>query len=188
MESLPPDAGNILLPLARLAIAHALGRQPAPAAADAAWLSAPGASYITITHAAQMRGRTGTLEPQRPLGTDVAANAVDAALRDPCFSPMTLADLDRAVIEVAVLSDFEFITTADEKSALSRLRVGVDGVIFRYGRHRSTFLPEVWGQYADPVEFLAHLKYKAGLPPDFWNADVSVQRYTVARWVESPVS
>lgn len=185
MESPPPDAGNILLPLARLAIAHALDRQPAPAAANTAWLSALGASYVTITHAAQMRGRTGTLEPQRPLGADVAANAVAAALRDPCFNPMTRADLDSAVIEVAVLSGFEFITAADEKTALSRLRTGIDGVIFRYGRHRSTFLPEVWARYPDPGEFLAWLKYKAGLPPDFWDADVSLQRYTVARWAES---
>ena len=185
MDSLPPDAGSILLPLARLSIAHALGRQPAPAAATATWLGALGASYVTITHAARLRGRTGTLEPQRPLGVDVAANAVHAALRDPCFSPMTLADLDGAVIEVAVLSDFESITGSDENTVLSRLRVGIDGVIFRYGRHRSTFLPEVWAQYADPGEFLAWLKYKAGLPPDFWDADVSLQRYTVARWTES---
>ncbi len=187
MESLPQDAGSILLPLARRAIAHALGRQPAPAAANATWLSAPGASYVTITHTAQLRGRTGTLEPQRPLGADVAANAIQAALRDPCFSPMTLADLDSAVIEVAVLSDFEFINGPDEHSALARLRVGVDGVILRYGRHHSTFLPEVWAQYADPAEFLAYLKYKAGLPPDFWDTELSLQRYTAARWTESPI-
>ena len=185
MESLPQNAGNILLPLARHAIAHALGRQPAPAAARATWLSEPGASYVTIMHASRLRGRTGTLKPQRPLGADVAANAIQAALRDPCFSPMTLVDLDSAVIEVAVLSDFESIANPDERTALARLRVGVDGVIFSYGRHHSTFLPEVWAQYADPAEFLAYLKYKAGLPPDFWDADVRLQRYTVARWIES---
>ncbi len=186
MEALPLDAGIILLPLARWAIAHALGRQSATATADATWLSHPGASHITITHGAQLRGRTGTLEPHRPLGADVTANAIAAALRDPGFSPMTLADLDRAVIEVAVLSNFECLAATTEKTVLSRLRVGVDGVTFRYGHHRSTFLPEVWAQYPEPSEFLAWLKYKAGLPPDFWDAGVHLQRYTTLHWSESP--
>jgi len=42
----------------------------------------------------------------------------------------------------------------------------------------------VWEQLPEPLEFLAHLKRKAGLPQDFWAADVRLSRYTVSKWKE----
>ena len=38
----------------------------------------------------------------------------------------------------------------------------------------------------EPADFLAHLKYKAGLPPDFWDQGVKLSRYTVQKWREEP--
>ena len=63
-------------------------------------------------------------------------------------------------------------------------RQNVDGVVFEYGHHRSTFLPQVWEQLPDPAEFLAHLKRKAGLSMDFWADQVRLSRYTVSKWKE----
>jgi AMMECR1. len=40
------------------------------------------------------------------------------------------------------------------------------------------------GTVADPVEFLAHLKHKAGLHPRFWDEGVRLYRYTVSKWKE----
>jgi hypothetical protein len=58
-------------------------------------------------------------------------------------------------------------------------------VILESGRHRGTFLPQVWEQLPDPREFFAHLKRKAGLPVDFWAADIRLSRYTVTKWKET---
>ncbi len=74
---------------------------------------------------------------------------------------------------------------SDEPDALSQLRAGVDGLVFEYGHHTSTFLPQVWENFREPSEFLAHLKYKAGLPPDFWDSTVRLSRYTVHKWRET---
>ena len=41
-----------------------------------------------------------------------------------------------------------------------------------------------WDDLKEPADFLAHLKYKAGLPPDFWDAEVKLSRYTVYKWRE----
>ena len=65
------------------------------------------------------------------------------------------------------------------------MRPGIHGVVFEYGYHRSTFLPQVWEELTDAAEFLAHLKHKAGLPPDFWDPEVTLARYTVSVWTES---
>jgi AMMECR1 domain-containing protein len=60
----------------------------------------------------------------------------------------------------------------------------VDGVVFGFGHHHSTFLPQVWEQLPTAQIFMAHLKHKAGLPPDFWDEGVQLQRYTVSKWKE----
>ena len=49
---------------------------------------------------------------------------------------------------------------------------------------RATFLPQVWEALADPRAFVCALKRKAGLPENFWNPQVNISRYTVARWAE----
>ena len=86
---------------------------------------------------------------------------------------------------MSVLSPLESMNFSDEQDALAQLRPGTDGVIFQYGHHRGTFLPQVWESFGQPSEFMAHLKYKAGLPPDFWDRDVKLSRYTVTKWRES---
>ncbi len=181
---LPPhDAGSVLLRLARAAIARELGKAH-PAAADAPWLRAPGACFVTLTHAEKLRGCIGTLRPHRPLLEDVQANAVAAAFRDPRFKPLSETEFEAVEVELSLLSPLETLDFADERDALARLRPGIDGVVFEYGYHSSTFLPQVWEDLREPAEFLAHLKYKAGLPPDFWDREVKLMRYTVSKWRE----
>jgi AmmeMemoRadiSam system protein A len=180
---LPQDAGGVLLALARAAIASQLGREH-PAAAEAPWLRTPGACFVTLTKETQLRGCIGSLQAHRALLEDVRQNAVAAAFRDPRFSPLSAAEYEYVAVEVSVLSAQEPLSFSSEGEALAQLRVGIDGVVFAYGRHTSTFLPQVWENFPDPVEFMAHLKYKAGLPPDFWDEGVRVARYTVAKWRE----
>lgn len=181
---LPEDAGHVLLPLARSAIAAELGLTHA-AREDLPWLRQQGASFITIMQGEQLRGCIGTLRPHRALVEDVKANAVAAAFRDPRFRPLSAGEFTAVALEISVLSALEALAFADEHDALRQLRVGVDGVAFEYGHHTSTFLPQVWDNLREPAEFLAHLKYKAGLPPDFWDVDVKLSRYTVSKWRES---
>lgn len=176
-------AGQILLPIARAAIARELGRS-AEAAEDASFLREPGATFVTLKQGDQLRGCIGSLEAHRPLLADVKANAVAAAFRDPRFPPLAAGELDATRIEVSLLSKQEPITFESEADALAQLRPGADGIVFEYGWHRSTFLPQVWEDLPDPAEFMMHLKHKAGLPPDFWDAGVKLARYTVSKWAE----
>jgi AmmeMemoRadiSam system protein A len=181
---LPENAGDVLLPLARTAIAREFGKTDR-AVEDAAWLRERGACFITLTYEKKLRGCIGTLHAHRTLLEDVQANAVAAAFRDPRFKPLTVDELDAVAMEISVLSALAPMTFADEPDALVQLRVGTDGVVFQYGHHSSTFLPQVWENLREPAEFMAHLKYKAGLPPDFWHPEVKLARYTVSKWRES---
>ena len=178
------QAGDILIGIARAAIARELGR-PVEVAEHDPWLRQPGASFVTLKQGERLRGCIGTLKAHRPLGEDVKANARSAAFRDPRFPPLALDELERTRVEVSVLSPLELVTAVTEADALSQLTPGLHGVVFEYGYHQSTYLPQVWEDLPDPVEFLATLKQKAGLPPDFWDAEVKLRRYTVSKWCES---
>ena len=120
-----------------------------------------------------------------PLREDLRANAQAAAFDDPRFPPLNAEELDTTRVEVSVLSRPEPLSFADEADCLAQLRPGVDGVILEYGWHRATFLPQVWEQLPEPRQFMAHLKRKAGLAPDFWSGDLRLSRYGVEKFKEA---
>lgn len=176
--------GQTLLTIARNAIAQRFGQPAMTLAADPA-LNKPGATFVTLTQNGQLRGCIGSLEAYRPLGTDVASNAVAAAFSDPRFKPLTAEELTRTRVEVSLLTPSEPMEFTDEADALSRLRPGIDGVILTHGHHRATFLPQVWESLREPQQFIAQLKLKAGLPAAFWDDQIALARYGVQKWKES---
>lgn len=178
------EQGAILLRIARQAIEGAFDRRT-PEIEDPPWMAETGASFVTLRQHDELRGCIGTLEPRRPLGEDVAANALNAAFRDPRFPPLQEQELDSTEIEISVLSPMTPIPFVDEKDAAARLRPGEDGVVLEYRGRRGTFLPQVWENLPDARRFLAHLKRKAGLAEDFWSPEIRLYRYTVAKFRES---
>jgi AmmeMemoRadiSam system protein A len=177
------DRGEILLPIARAAISSALNLYRT-ADCSPAWLTDQGACFVTLTQQGALRGCIGSLQAHRSLLDDVKSNAVSAALHDPRFMPLSVAEIEITRIEISLLSLPESIIFCDESNALAQLRPNIDGVIFQYGQYRSTFLPQVWEQLPQPQQFMAHLKNKAGLSVDFWSPEVHLSRYTVEKWKE----
>jgi AmmeMemoRadiSam system protein A len=204
MPELPQGAGPVLIGIARSAIAKrlgattadsggAVGRHTTQEAGSAdrdgenphPWLDTPGAAFVTLTQKGSLRGCIGSLTAYRPLREDVADNAVNAALRDPRFAPLTTRELAWTHIEVSVLSDPEPYPFTDRADALSRLLPGIDGVTLEYGSRRGTFLPQVWESLSEPEEFLSQLVRKAGLPAGWWDDDVRLSRYTATAYEET---
>ena len=177
------ESGKILLHIARAAISNALNI-PRTADESASWLNEPGACFVTLTQNGQLRGCIGSLAAHRSLLNDLKSNAVSAALYDPRFIPLTAQELKNTKIDISLLTLPQPMQFKDEADARAQLRPGIDGVVFEFGHHRSTFLPQVWEQLPSPREFMAHLKRKAGLPEDFWAADVLLSRYRVTKFIE----
>jgi len=175
--------GNALLALARRAITERLGRDPGPEPASGAdvveELARPGATFVTLKIAGDLRGCIGTLRAHRPLREDCTRNAIAAAFEDPRFPPLSGQELSSVRIEISVLSPSRPFPCKDEADACARLVRGVHGVILYCHGHRATFLPQVWEQLPDPKSFLAALRRKAGLPLDAWDSDMELQVYEV---------
>jgi AmmeMemoRadiSam system protein A len=177
------ERGRVLLTIARESLAEALGLGPMHLHSEP-WLEEPGATFVTLMKDGELRGCVGSLEPYRPLGEDVAANARAAAFKDIRFAPLARAEFSRLAVEVSLLGAAVPLAVQSEAEALARLRPGRDGVILDYRGSRATFLPQVWEQLPDPASFLAHLKHKAGLDPDFWSPEIRLWTYEVTKWEE----
>lgn len=177
------ELGPVLLQIARDAIGTEFGypARPFPPLPE---LQEPGAVFVTLKYREALRGCIGSLMAYRPLLEDVEENAQRAAFSDPRFLPLTMDELAKTRIEVSLLTPPEHLPCRDEDDALAQLRPRIDGVIFTTRGRRSTFLPQVWEELPDGRDFLAHLKQKAGLPPDFWSPDVVLERYQVQKWQE----
>ncbi len=180
-----PDQGEVLLGLARAAIGERLGMRAPAADRGAAFLTRPGASFVTLKQGGDLRGCIGSLVAHRPLIDDVRHNACAAAFSDPRFTPLTRDEFAATRVEVSLLDAPQPMVFAGAADLLGQLRPLIDGVTIEHGAHRATFLPQVWETLPRPRDFLEQLKAKAGLPRGFWDEQMKVSRYTVRKWAES---
>lgn len=165
-----------------------IGRQAVVAAAHRedyapppAWLAGrlaePGASFVTLRAAGELRGCIGSLTARRALGLDVAANARAAALDDRRFPPLGSQELAQLAIEISLLTPPEALPVRSRRELLAALRPGVDGLVLEEDGHRATFLPAVWEQLPDPEAFVGQLERKAGLRAGSWSPARRLYRY-----------
>ncbi len=175
------EAGRTLVGIARDAIENSFAKKPKLQPADP-WLAQAGATFVTLTKQGQLRGCIGSLEAARPLGEDVAQNALAAAFRDPRFPPMSASEWPQCRVEVSLLSAPKPLRFAEEADLLAQIVPGEDGVIVECDGRRATFLPQVWETLPDPAAFLRELVRKAGLPADTRLARCKLYRYRVAKF------
>jgi len=175
---------TFLLKLAREALERAVKSEKPPSPADipAACREMCGC-FVTLTKAGELRGCIGYLEGIKPLWQAVIDNAKNAALNDPRFPAVAPQELQDIKVEVSVLTKPEPFEYKDPADLLSKLESGRDGLILSVGYRQSTFLPQVWDQLPDKVEFLEHLSRKAGLPKDAWK-EASYKRYFAIHFEE----
>lgn len=128
-------------------------------------LKAKTATFVTLKVKAtdELRGCIGTLEPREALYLSVHSNAVNAAMNDTRFEPVTFAELAGLNVHVSILSPIRDIASIDE------FKLGEHGIILTKMMFRSVFLPEVAiEQKWTREQTLAHLSRKAGMPADAW--------------------
>ena len=139
--------------------------------------------FVTLTVRGELRGCIGYIEPVKPLGRAVIENARNAALSDPRFPPVTPDELPSIKVEVSVLTNPEPLEYSDPADLLRKLVPDIDGVILQKGSLQSTFLPQVWEQLPDKVQFLEHLAMKGGMDRNGWKTAL-VKRYRAEHFGE----
>ncbi|MHC4646874.1 MAG: AmmeMemoRadiSam system protein B [Planctomycetota bacterium] len=165
---LTPEDKKKLLALARKSIVYYLENKRIPQPADlnvavTAAMESPRAAFVTLKKEARLRGCIGDIFPQRPLYKSVIYNAVNAAVNDRRFMPVTRDECRDIAIEISALTPPEPVASADQ------IRIGTDGMVLRKDGRSAVFLPQVAPEQGwDLNETLSKLSQKAGLPPDAW--------------------
>ena len=148
-------------------------------------LVATRACFVTLTEGVELRGCIGHILPQEPLYQAVVDNARNAATRDPRFLPVQPGEAGKIRIEISVLTEPQALNFSSPDDLLNKLRPEEDGVLLQIGSRGATFLPQVWEQLPDKVDFLNHLAQKAGCAPDDWRGrNVNVSTYHVEAFKE----
>ena len=132
--------------------------------------------FTTLNEDGSLRGCIGHIIPQEELYKCVIDNAVNAAVNDRRFSPVSVEELEDIEVEVSVLAVPYELEYSSPEELLGKLRPMVDGVVIKSGFHQSTYLPQVWEQLPDKEQFLSELCKKAGLERDCWK-DSSAEVY-----------
>jgi uncharacterized protein len=162
--ALGPESRRALLALARLAVTRAVHGEPLdePGAAPPG-LDRPGAAFVTLRVAGQLKGCIGSFEPRPSLWQAVSEMAAAAATRDPRFPGLGRRDLAQLAVEISVLSPGQPLRGPAD------LEIGRHGIEVRRGTHRGLLLPQVaTDHHLDRETFLIETCRKAGLPADAW--------------------
>lgn len=182
-EELTDADKQILLLLARQALENGVRGKSLPTVNEkllSPLLRAHGASFVTLTKNAQLRGCIGALQPFQPLYEDVREHTITAALEDYRFPPVHHSELAWIKIEISRLTIPQTLIYKNTDDLVARLRPGIDGVILRDSSRRATFLPQVWAQIPEKEKFLSHLCVKMGADPQYWQQKhIDVQIYQV---------
>jgi AmmeMemoRadiSam system protein B/AmmeMemoRadiSam system protein A len=162
-----------LLTLARKSIVHYLESRQPPQPNDldviiSPAMETPRAAFVTLKKDSQLRGCIGDIFPRQPLYKSVIMNAINAAVNDQRFPPVTKDEWPDISIEISALTVPQPIASANQ------IRIGIDGVVLNKNGRSAVFLPQVapeqgWGL----DEMLTHLSQKAGLPADAWKQGAS---------------
>lgn len=119
-----------------------------------------------------LRGCIGEVMPMRPLVEAVAARAVDAALHDPRFMPVTGRELGNLRVEISAL------TPPTPVVSWRDIVLGRDGMTLEKGRNFAVFLPQVAPEQGwDLATTLSYLSQKAGLSADAWREGAKFETF-----------
>jgi AmmeMemoRadiSam system protein A len=163
MSRLSSDDWLALVEIARRAIASAvLEKRLLDFPAFPAALSERRGAFVSLYCAEALRGCVGQVENPGPLADVVARSAINAALYDSRFPPVSPGEVASLEIEISVLTPLERIQP-------EAIVAGRHGLMVSRGSFRGLLLPQVAAERSwSGRQLLEETCVKAGLARDAW--------------------
>jgi AmmeMemoRadiSam system protein B/AmmeMemoRadiSam system protein A len=174
--SLTAEEKSELLALARKSAEYAVQTHKAyePPAIASETLNREYGAFVTLTEDGMLRGCIGYTSAIKPLYITVRDTAAYAALRDPRFRPVSVAELSQLQYEISVLSPLRRVTD------IQQIKVGEHGLLMKNGEYEGLLLPQVpVEQKWDRQKFLEETCIKAGMRSACWkDEDTDIFMFT----------
>ena len=135
--------------------------------------------FVTLNNPLGLRGCMGYPLPDKKLFNALKEAAISAATEDPRFPPVKFEELDSITFEVTILTPPTKIEVSNSQEYLSKIKIGQNGLIVKYGYNSGLLLPQVPVEYGwNEKEFLEYTCEKAGLPKEYWQKeDVEILKF-----------
>ncbi len=173
--NLTDENGHFLVKLGREAIEHHLNFQTKlqPPKNTPNSLQTKSGVFVTLNKFENghknLRGCIGYPEPIFPLVHATIDAAINSAVNDPRFPPVSAEEMKDTSVEVTILTPPELIRVIDPRQYALEIDVGRDGLIVEQGYLKGLLLPQVPVEWQwDAEEFISNCCMKAGLLPDAW--------------------
>lgn len=159
-----------LLQLARKTLEYVFkhNRRPTPQDLEIAVtpsMKAVMGAFVTLHKEGELRGCIGEIFPRRALYEAVMDHALNSALNDTRFSPVSEAEISGLVFEISAL------TPPTPVDSYQDIVLGKHGMVLAKNGRSAVFLPQVAPEQGwDIAQTLTHLSMKAGLPADAWKS------------------
>ncbi|MEW6027084.1 MAG: AmmeMemoRadiSam system protein B [Planctomycetota bacterium] len=135
--------------------------------------------FVTLKKHGDLRGCIGSIFEPKPLYLGVIEQAVNSAVNDWRFSPVTAAEEKEIDIEISVLSPMKKVASYND------IVVGKHGVYLIKGGCTAVFLPQVAPEQGwTRDQMLEHLSMKAGLSKDAWRQGAEFMVFTAQVFFE----
>jgi uncharacterized protein len=163
---------QVLLRIARNAVASYLARQSPHIPEAAGALKEVYGTFVSIHRDGELRGCIGNVHAVSPLYRTVAECAIAAAVGDPRFMPLSSAELPTVEFEISVLSPFQRVRDIND------IEIGKHGLLISRRNARGLLLPQVAATHGwNRERFIQETCKKAGLKPDDWKQDVTIESF-----------
>jgi uncharacterized protein len=165
---------QFLLQIARNAVTSYLaGRTPILPEVPPGVLTEPCGIFVSLHKGQELRGCIGNIYAASPLYRSAAECAIAAAVGDPRFMPLTPAELAAVEFEISVLSPLERVLD------VRNIVIGKHGLLISKNNARGLLLPQVAATFGwDRERLLQETCKKAGLKPDDWQHDATIQSFS----------
>ena len=167
-QPLDEDDRQELFKLARFSLEFAVKNKRVPTLEEAGVTLRPGmkqmmGGFVTLNMNGDLRGCIGEITPRREIWKVVREQALNAALNDYRFEPVTAAEAKKITIEISAL------TPPVPVASYTNIVIGKHGMVLTKAGRSAVFLPQVAPEQGwDLATTLTQLSQKAGLPPDAW--------------------
>lgn len=119
--------------------------------------------FVTLHRHGQLRGCIGNIWPVEPFVNGLVNRAVDAAVNDSRFTPVTPDELPELEVEISVLTQPKTVDSYRD------IVIGKHGMVIKKLGRSAVYLPQVAPEQGwNLQQTLGHLSLKARLPQDAW--------------------
>ncbi|MFH0781219.1 MAG: AmmeMemoRadiSam system protein B [Pseudomonadota bacterium] len=162
-----------LMALAKGTLRYYLERGSAPTPEKLGIQITPGmqqimGAFVTLKEHGNLRGCIGEITPTRPVYEAVMQRAIDSAVHDYRFSPVSKDEFEQLSFEISALTPSRSVPSYRD------IVLGRDGVVLHKNDRSAVFLPQVAPEQGWSLEeMLSQLARKAGLPANAWEKGAS---------------